>query len=915
MTATCRQTSDTQTLPSAPSGLVLFGSDVSIILNWNNNPIDESVTSFKIYRATNQGGPFTLLGSVTTITKTDSTALASTFYWYRVSAVNAGGEGPYTEISGFYYGDTTPPANPTILTGPLQIGQHATELTWAAPVDSDFAGNKFYTKDGTSAYTLASGSSLITSNLYDHILATAGHTWTYKITSVDRAGNESTGTVSSPIAIPSSDTTPPQVPVNLVALGRSDGNFLTWDSVPDYDIANYLIYTDGAGYSMGNNIGTAGITPTSFLDTNAVVGTDTGYEITAIDTTGNESGFSAESRATRLDTSVNSLSFLNVGTMAPCVAHARGIDYRRYTAVDANNISTVTLEETDDFLPITNGNLLTANYQWNFASTAGQSKGLWSTLKGFNAAHVYDSPGKYDIKLTRTDIKGKIDTFTASINVAPDTRTKIYCTPFGDNSNSNNGQNSAFPVTVNRAQSILATSDNITIVLQNGQAYNTTGTLFTLGRTNQMITSMSYGGSTSTIPALCQFNLAPTQGPRSMFKVLSSALNPVIQNLTISRSYTPSGDSQSQSDQGVEIIGPTNTLIRKITFLKSGTGVVCDNVNRTTRYVLMQECTGPNRDSINQYLCFVTGQDMVFLGNTVVNSLRAHVLRLSQHSRTLVAYNNLTDGDHGQLDQFDVVRTPLSIQQGVDFYAYANTLSADITATDSTPGLSKTLGAVSAGALREGNGHRDQYLLNCVLEANTINAKIDVQTGTSGLMIRNNIIDRTDSQNVNINGLSGNDEAGLPYNRVTTNVSILNNTIRDNGKTGTLFRIGDAIDNLEIVNNHGLAANIGTNPTVALVADFTHGFGTNNIVQRNCFPLCDNYRVNSVVQTLAVFNLRSQCGGLNTKENTTVDTTYKPASNSTAATFARPKPGVYDDVKNNSRPQAATTWTCGAYQL
>lgn len=913
MTQTCRQTSDTLALPSAPTGLVILGTSSSLVLQWNNNPVDESVTAFKIYRATNQGGPFALFDTVTGLTTLDITASPLTTYYYRVAAQNSRGIGQYSEVNGSFTGDITAPGEVTILTGPTLIGAHATNLTWTAPVDSDFVGCKIYAKQDAGAFALVSGSSLVTTGIFNHLTATAGHTWTYKITSVDQAGNESTGVTSSGLAIDASDTTAPQVPSNVVAFGRSDGIFLTWNPVPDFDLDHYSIYSSDDAF--GAAIDVVPGSPSSYLDSNTDVGVPLTYKISATDSSSNESAKSTVSNsATRLDTTVNSLTFIKAGNMAPCVAHARGIDYRRYTAVDANNISTVTLEESLDFLALTNGTLLTTDYAWDFAATSGQANGTWSVLKGFNSAHVYDSPGKYDLQLTRTDSGGKIDSFSTVINVAPDTRTQIYCTPSGDNSSSNSGQDSLHPVSVNRAQTILATSDNVTINLQNGSTYGTTGTLFTLGRSNQLVQSSKFG-TLSTTPAVCSYSLSPTQGPRSMFKVTSSSSNAVIQNLTISRTYTPTGDSQSQSDQGIEVIGAGNTLVRKVTFLKVGTGVVCDNSGRTTRYLLVQECTGPNRDSINQYLCFVTGQDLVFLGNVVTNSLRAHVIRCSQHSRTLVAFNDLTDGDHQKTDSFDVVRTPLTIQQGVDFYGYQNKLTADISASDSSSTVSKTIGSVSAGALREGNGHRDQYLKNCVLEGNTISANVGVQTGTVGLMLRNNIIDRTDSQCININGLSGNDEAGLPYNRPTSNVSIYNNTLRDNGKTGTILRVADAIDNLEFINNHGVAANLGANPSVALVIDLIHGFGSNNKIQRNCFPLCDNYRVNSVVETLAVFNLRSQCLALNTKENTSVDSVYKPASNSIAATFARPKPGVYDDVRNTTRQSSATSWTCGAYQL
>src|SRR5213079_2248728 len=58
------------------------------------------------------------------------------------------------------------------------------------------------------------------------------------------------------------------------------------------------------------------------------------------------------------------------------------------------------------------GTALTARYEWNF----GDSSGKYNTLVGFNAAHVYDTPGSYTVTLKITNEAGKIDTATQQIN-------------------------------------------------------------------------------------------------------------------------------------------------------------------------------------------------------------------------------------------------------------------------------------------------------------------------------------------------------------------------------------------------------------------------------------------------------------------------------------------------------------------
>lgn len=906
----CRATSDTPTLPQAPTGLTLVGTDANIRLDWDDNAVADGVTNYKVYRGTNQGGAFTLKSSPTSSTYTDTTGVTDTVYWYRVSAVNAAGEGPYTDVSGSFSLDTTAPGNVTITEGPTQIGKTATHLVWTPPIDSDFVGNKVYGKIGTGSYSLLSGAALDVVNLFDHLAASTGNTWTYKITSLDFAGNESSGTVSSPIAIPGTDTTPPATPTGLVATGRSDGVLLEWTANTEYDIDYYNIY----GNETALVIGTATTSPTSYLDTTAVVNALTGYYITAVDLSANESDPTAPAFGTRLETTVNSLdAFLVHGSMVPCCAFARGIDYRQYKAVDSGTTSTVTLTENLDFLAITNGNQLFANYAWSFAAGTTQPKGAYPAFKGFNGAHSYDVAGQYIITLTRTDKAGKTDVFTSTINLAPDTRIKVYCTPFGDNASTNNGQDPTKPISVARAQNLLATTSNLRLRLQNGATYNTAGTLLTLSKPNQIVEGWSFGTPSSTPPIL-NFSLAPQSSVRAMISVKASATDAVVQNLQISRTYNAT-DTQAGLDKGVSTVGAGRTLVRNVTFIKTGYCLVFDNADRTSRYVLVESCTAPNKDSIHDYFAFVTGQDIVFLGCKFVNSLRQHGMRLSQHNRTLVAYCDFQDQNNQAKDPLDDIRTPITPQQGVDFYAYQNKFTADISGADVKVGLSKQLGAVTAGPLRSSTSFRSQYGKYFVFEGNTINAKFQITTGMTDLMLRNNIIDRADSQCVTFDSLAGTDVAGLPWNLPIERVYIYNNTCRDNGASGTIFKVADGVDELEIINNHCLGSNMSTNANNALCCDFRGGFGSNNKVQRNCFPVSNNYRVGSVTENVATFNLRSQAAGTNIKEATTVDLTLKPASNSLAATHARPKQGVFDDLKNTTRAPKATTWTCGAYQL
>jgi len=88
-------------LPGAPRNLTATGGVLQIILNWEApDSCNFGITNYRIYRSTSPN-PTTLLTTVgNVLTYTDSSVTAGTTYYYRVTAVIAGGEGGYSnEVS------------------------------------------------------------------------------------------------------------------------------------------------------------------------------------------------------------------------------------------------------------------------------------------------------------------------------------------------------------------------------------------------------------------------------------------------------------------------------------------------------------------------------------------------------------------------------------------------------------------------------------------------------------------------------------------------------------------------------------------------------------------------------------------------------------------------------------------------
>jgi hypothetical protein len=80
--------------PTAPTGLrITAGSNRQFTLDWDDNPANERVTTYNIYRSTTSDGAFSLVGTSAESRYADTVPVAGD-YWYKISAVNRTGESP-----------------------------------------------------------------------------------------------------------------------------------------------------------------------------------------------------------------------------------------------------------------------------------------------------------------------------------------------------------------------------------------------------------------------------------------------------------------------------------------------------------------------------------------------------------------------------------------------------------------------------------------------------------------------------------------------------------------------------------------------------------------------------------------------------------------------------------------------------
>ncbi len=233
--------------------------------------------------------------NLTTGTSHELAGLDDGEYTYTVTAVDYYGfESPPSEEAGTIVGDIIPPSAPEGLTA-VASGADVI-LEWTANPEPDLAGYRIYrqTTEGWSEVDETPATDLTHTDA-----GLPNGTYTYRITAVDRAGNESPPSTEASATV---DIEPPLPPMNLSVVPVPEGGALgaSWDYAGEPG-AGYNLYrstTSGGPYIRVN---TGLIAEESYLDAGLTNGIAYYYVVTAVDSLGNESVHSNESAAVPAD--------------------------------------------------------------------------------------------------------------------------------------------------------------------------------------------------------------------------------------------------------------------------------------------------------------------------------------------------------------------------------------------------------------------------------------------------------------------------------------------------------------------------------------------------------------------------------------------------------------------------------------
>jgi hypothetical protein len=204
------------------------------------------------------------------------------------------------DVVGYYQlpQDTTPPPVPAGLSA--TAGNAAVVLSWTPVTNaaSDLNGYNVYRSTSPTATPTKINLAVLTTASYNDTGLTNATTYYYRVSSIDTHGNESAISAQASATPTLPDTTPPPVPTEVHATAGDAAAAVAWVpvTVVPNDLAGYNIYRSTVAANVGQagtRLNPAVLTTASYNDTGLTNATTYYYQVTSIDTHGNESALSA----------------------------------------------------------------------------------------------------------------------------------------------------------------------------------------------------------------------------------------------------------------------------------------------------------------------------------------------------------------------------------------------------------------------------------------------------------------------------------------------------------------------------------------------------------------------------------------------------------------------------------------------
>jgi len=323
----------------------------------------------------------------------DDLSLSDKVYNYEIAAVdNYGFESVLSSKVSITVGDVVAPSAPTLT---AEAANSDITLTWTPSPETDVSGYNVYKKNANSWLLLntvyAPDIAYIDANL-------SNGSYTYRVTALDFVGNESGPSNEVTVAVAVALPLKPDLSVSTTPQGEVTAAWIYTVS-PASGFNLYRSLTSGGLYTRVNS---GLISGTSYLDKGLVSGTTYYYVVAAVDTAGNEGGYSNEAFATPLDIIAPSKPAILEPTIpgVPITIQTENADIRGI----ADPGGRIDLFRNGDLVGQT-----TSSDQYSGQSIAlVDYEGDWTTLSPDGTTLAYYYQGSIWMKTLATGVFGKI---------------------------------------------------------------------------------------------------------------------------------------------------------------------------------------------------------------------------------------------------------------------------------------------------------------------------------------------------------------------------------------------------------------------------------------------------------------------------------------------------------------------------
>ena len=270
---------------------VLLRTDRSVVLGWDTDEPGDSVVEFGLDRG--YGSERNDMEDVTghRITLTNLTPLKT--YHYRVGTTDPSGNGPTWSVDGVFETQAEPDrAAPRIVSGPEVVSRTDVSVVIAWVTDELADSYVKYGEEVSYGFNVGSVEDVLEHRVeLTNLLA--GTLYHYHVGSIDRSGNGPTESADFTFVTDAQpDTEAPAAPSGLSGMRDAGRVVLSWTKNAEGDVVGYNVYRkldEGAFGAIATLV-----SDVEYSDAGGTTDQSYTYRITAVDGSGNESGYSEE---------------------------------------------------------------------------------------------------------------------------------------------------------------------------------------------------------------------------------------------------------------------------------------------------------------------------------------------------------------------------------------------------------------------------------------------------------------------------------------------------------------------------------------------------------------------------------------------------------------------------------------------